>query len=84
MIRRTDNGSLDPSQAARSTWASLCRRPASERPSRKPGVTCEIAGILGTYTAPRRLILYTSDGEVRQEFLYRLDRTPGFRRADQE
>lgn len=32
------------------------------------GVTCEITGILGTYTDPRHVILYTSDGEARQEF----------------
>ncbi|MFI9593611.1 NUDIX hydrolase [Nonomuraea sp. NPDC052265] len=32
------------------------------------GVTCEITGIVGTYSDPRHVILYTSNGEARQEF----------------
>ncbi|MEU7883043.1 NUDIX hydrolase [Microbispora bryophytorum] len=32
------------------------------------GVLCEITDLVGTYTDPRRVILYTSDGEARQEF----------------
>src|SRR4051812_42643100 len=31
------------------------------------GVDCEITGMVGIYTNPRHVILYTSDGEVRQE-----------------
>ncbi|MGW7477080.1 NUDIX hydrolase [Nonomuraea muscovyensis] len=32
------------------------------------GITCEITGLVGTYSDPNHVILYTSNGEVRQEF----------------
>ncbi|YCK34202.1 NUDIX hydrolase [Actinomadura sp. ATCC 39365] len=32
------------------------------------GITCEITGIVGTYSDPKHVILYTSNGEARQEF----------------
>ena len=32
------------------------------------GVDCEITGLVGIYTDPKHVILYTSDGEARQEF----------------
>ncbi|TMR94750.1 NUDIX hydrolase [Nonomuraea basaltis] len=32
------------------------------------GITCEITGLVGTYSDPRHVILHTSNGEVRQEF----------------
>ena len=32
------------------------------------GVECEITGLVGIYTDPKHVILYTSNGEVRQEF----------------
>ena len=32
------------------------------------GITCEITGLVGIYTDPKHVILYTSDGEARQEF----------------
>lgn len=32
------------------------------------GVDCEITGLVGIYTDPRHVLLYTSNGEVRQEF----------------
>ena len=32
------------------------------------GVDCEVTGLSGIYTDPRHVILYTSNGEVRQEF----------------
>ena|SRR5487761_20720 len=31
-------------------------------------IECEITGVVGIYSDPRHVILYTSDGEVRQEF----------------
>jgi 8-oxo-dGTP pyrophosphatase MutT (NUDIX family) len=31
------------------------------------GIRCEISGLVGVYTNPRHVILYTSNGEVRQE-----------------
>ena len=32
------------------------------------GITCQITGLVGIYTNPHHVILYTSNGEVRQEF----------------
>jgi 8-oxo-dGTP pyrophosphatase MutT (NUDIX family) len=32
------------------------------------GIHCEITGLAGIYTDPKHVILYTSNGEVRQEF----------------
>ena len=32
------------------------------------GITCEVTGLVGIYTDPKHVILYTSDGEARQEF----------------
>lgn len=32
------------------------------------GIVGEVPGIVGIYSDPRHVILYTSNGEVRQEF----------------
>jgi ADP-ribose pyrophosphatase YjhB (NUDIX family) len=32
------------------------------------GIDCEVTGLVGIYTDPRHVILYTSNGETRQEF----------------
>ena len=32
------------------------------------GIECEVTGIVGIYSDPRHVILYTSNGEVRQQF----------------
>jgi ADP-ribose pyrophosphatase YjhB (NUDIX family) len=32
------------------------------------GIECRITGIVGIYTDPKHVILYTSNGEARQEF----------------
>ncbi|TDC06666.1 NUDIX domain-containing protein [Nonomuraea longispora] len=67
MIRRSDNdnwavpgGAIDlgesiPEAAVRETFEET-------------GITCEITGLVGTYSDPRHVILYTSNGEARQEF----------------
>jgi hypothetical protein len=49
-----------------SLWYSP-RRP-SARHSEESGIDCEITGASGIYTDPGHVILYTSNGEVRQEF----------------
>lgn len=66
-IRRSDNdnwavpgGAIDlgesiPAAAVRETFEET-------------GITCEITGIVGMYSDPKHVILYTSNGEVRQEF----------------
>ncbi|MFI7130158.1 NUDIX hydrolase [Nonomuraea sp. NPDC050153] len=67
MIRRSDNdnwavpgGAIDlgesiPAAAIRETFEET-------------GITCEVTGLVGTYSDPRHVILYTSNGEARQEF----------------
>src|SRR5215831_6582820 len=66
MIRRTDNdnwavpgGGMDPGESITYT--------AVRETHEETGITCEITGLVGIYTNPRHLILYTSNGEVRQE-----------------
>jgi 8-oxo-dGTP pyrophosphatase MutT (NUDIX family) len=66
LIRRSDNGN----------WAlpggvdlgeSLTQ--AAVRETREEtGIDCEATGLSGVYTDPGHVILYTSNGEVRQEF----------------
>ena len=44
-------------------------RQAAVRETREEtGIDCEITGLSGIYTDPGHVILYTSNGEVRQEF----------------
>ena len=43
------------------------RRAVRETP-RRPAIDFEITGLVGIYTDPRHVILYTSNGEARQEF----------------
>jgi len=66
LMRRTDNdnwalpgGAMDPGE----TIAQAGVRETKE----ETGIDCEITGLVGVYTNPRHVILYTSNGEVRQE-----------------
>ena len=40
------------------------------------GIECAITGIVGIYTDPKHVTLYTSKGEVRQEFTIDLTARP--------
>lgn len=66
LIRRSDNenwalpgGAMDPGESL-----SQCGVREVEE---ETGILCEITDLVGVYTNPRHVILYTSNGEVRQE-----------------
>src|SRR6202789_2425572 len=67
LIRRSDNdnwalpgGAIDLGEAD----AQAAVRETKE----ETGIDCEITGLVGIYTDPKHIILYTSNGEARQEF----------------
>src|ERR1700733_5335019 len=67
LIRRSDNdnwalpgGAIDLGESA----AQAAIRETLE----ETGIDCEITGLVGIYTDPKHIILYTSNGEARQEF----------------
>lgn len=67
MIRRTDNGNWAVPGGAIDLGESVTQ--AAVRETREEtGIECEVTGIAGIYSDPRHVILYTSNGEVRQEF----------------
>jgi 8-oxo-dGTP pyrophosphatase MutT (NUDIX family) len=67
MIRRSDNGNWAVPGGAIDLGESMVQ--AAIRETREEtGIECEITGLVGIYTDPKHLILYTSNGEVRQEF----------------
>lgn len=67
LIRRSDNGNWALPGGAVDLGESLIQ--AAVRETREEsGIECEVTGLSGIYTDPGHVILYTSDGEVRQEF----------------
>ena len=67
LIRRTDNGNWAVPGGGMDLGESITDTAIRET-EEETGITCEITGLVGIYTSPRHVILYTSDGEVRQEF----------------
>src|SRR5690606_20577920 len=67
MIRRSDNGNWAVPGGAIDLGESIPAAAVRET-LEETGITCQITGLVGTYSDPRHVILYTSNGEVRQEF----------------
>jgi ADP-ribose pyrophosphatase YjhB (NUDIX family) len=67
MIRRTDNDNWAVPGGAIDLGESVAQ--AAVRETREEsGIECKVTGIVGIYSDPKHVILYTSNGEVRQEF----------------
>jgi 8-oxo-dGTP pyrophosphatase MutT (NUDIX family) len=67
MIRRTDNGNWAVPGGSMDLGESIVEAAVREA-AEETGITCEITGLVGIYSSPRHVILYTSNNEVRQEF----------------
>ena len=67
LIRRTDNSNWAVPGGAIDLGESVAQ--AAVRETREEsGIECAIIGIVGIYSDPKHVIVYTSNGEARQEF----------------
>jgi ADP-ribose pyrophosphatase YjhB (NUDIX family) len=84
LIRRTDNGNWAVPGGAIDLGESVAQAAVRET-LEESGIECAITGIVGIYSDPRHVILYTSNGEARQAFSIVLTaRPPAARTADTE
>jgi ADP-ribose pyrophosphatase YjhB (NUDIX family) len=67
LIRRTDNDNWAVPGGAIDLGESVAQAAVRETVE-ESGIECEITGIVGIYSDPKHVLLYTSNGEVRQEF----------------
>ena len=67
MIRRTDNGNWAVPGGGMDLGESITETAVRET-REETGIMCQITCLVGIYTNPGHVILYTSNGEVRQEF----------------
>ena len=67
LIRRSDNGNWALPGGAMDLGESLPETAVRET-AEETGIDVQITGLVGIFTDPRHVILYTSNGEVRQEF----------------
>ncbi|GAA0946647.1 NUDIX domain-containing protein [Kribbella koreensis] len=67
MIRRSDNGNWAIPGGAIDLGESLAQA-AMRETKEESGIDCEVIDVVGIYTDPKHIILYTSNGEARQEF----------------
>jgi 8-oxo-dGTP pyrophosphatase MutT (NUDIX family) len=67
MIQRSDNDNWAVPGGAIDLGESMVQAAVRET-SEESGIECRITGIVGIYTDPKHVLLYTSNGEARQEF----------------
>jgi ADP-ribose pyrophosphatase YjhB (NUDIX family) len=67
LIRRSDNDNWAVPGGAIDLGESMTQAAVRET-KEESGIDCEIDGLVGIYTDPRHVILYTSNDEARQEF----------------
>lgn len=67
MIRRSDNGNWAVPGGAIDLGESVTQAAVRET-FEESGISCAITGLVGIYSDPQHIILYTSNGEARQEF----------------
>lgn len=67
LIRRSDNDNWAVPGGAIDLGESMTQAAARET-KEETGIDCEVTGLVGIYTDPKHVILYTSNGEARQEF----------------
>ncbi|MBU2667085.1 NUDIX domain-containing protein [Actinoplanes bogorensis] len=67
LVRRSDNGNWALPGGAMDLGESLPDAAVRET-TEETGIDVEITGLVGIFTDPRHVILYASNGEVRQEF----------------
>jgi ADP-ribose pyrophosphatase YjhB (NUDIX family) len=67
LIRRSDNQNWAVPGGAIDLGESMVQAGVRET-KEESGIDCEITGLVGIYTDPKHVLLYTSNGEVRQEF----------------
>ena len=75
LIRRTDNDNWAVPGGAIDLRESLAQAAVRET-LEESGIKSAITGIVGIYSDPKHVILYTSNGEARQEFSIVLTGTP--------
>ena len=78
LIERTDNGNWSMPGGAHEPGETLSQTAIRET-AEETGVKVKITGLVGIFTDPRHVTLYTSNGEVRQEFsvVYRAEYVAG-------